>query len=67
MLVPAYDRVFTLEEIEQQIAFYQSPLGRRIAETGPALASAITETSRRWGMMLGAEVMLDLAKQGKIK
>ncbi len=39
-LIPVYARTFTHEEIRQYLAFYETPLGRKIAESTPQLTKS---------------------------
>jgi len=39
-LIPVYGRTFTHEEIRQYLAFYETPLGKKIAESTPQLTKS---------------------------
>lgn len=43
-----YEKHFTEAEIDALLAFYQSPIGRRLAEIGSAIQTAIAEASNAW-------------------
>lgn len=64
LLVPLYDRHLTLDEIRQLIAFYESPLGRRLVEVQPLLAQESMVAGQEWGGRLSMEVAADLARRG---
>jgi hypothetical protein len=64
LLVPLYDKYLTLEEIQQLIAFYETPLGQRLVEVQPTLAAESMLAGQQWGARLGMEVAADLAKRG---
>ncbi len=64
ILVPLYDRHLTLDEIRQLIAFYESPLGRRLVEIQPTLAAESMLAGQEWGGRLSMEVAEDLRKRG---
>ncbi len=66
LLVPLYDRHLTLDEIRQLIAFYESPLGKRLVEVQPLLAEESMRAGQEWGGRLSMEVAADLAKRGII-
>lgn len=59
-----YARLFTIEELRGIRDFYQSPLGRRLIESLPALTTSMFEIGQRWGARIGADVGADLAKRG---
>jgi len=43
----AYAEAFTLEELEQINAFYETPTGRKLVQTMPALMERVTRISER--------------------
>lgn len=49
-MIPLYASVYTVDELRQLTAFYQSPLGRKMLASAPALAAK--------GMEIGQRVML---------
>ena len=64
MLVPVYDSHFTKEQLEQLLAFYQSPVGQYLAKVQPEIAMQSAQIGQKWGGELGAAVAQDLAKRG---
>lgn len=64
LLVPIYDEHFTRAQLEQLVTFYQSPLGRHLAEVQPRITTQSLEAGGRWGRELGVEVAEELAKRG---
>lgn len=63
-LVPIYDRHFTLDDVNELLAFYRTPVGQRLVEVQPLIARESSETGQRWGARLGVEVAAELAKRG---
>lgn len=47
-LARVYARHFTDEEIRSLIAFYETPLGRKVTETLPAIAQESMQVSTKW-------------------
>ena len=43
----AYAEAFTLEELEQINAFYETPTGRKLVQTMPALMERVSRISER--------------------
>jgi hypothetical protein len=43
-----YDKVYTGDEIKQLIAFYDSPIGRRVIETMPLISELSLSAGRNW-------------------
>ena len=66
ILVTVHDRHYTIEQINQMIAFFETPLGRMMAEKQPAVALETVGAAERWGMKMGMQVMMDLTEKGLI-
>lgn len=64
MLVPVYDSHFSKQQLEQLVAFYESPLGRHMAKVQPEIAVQSSQIGQKWGAELGAAVGQDLQKRG---
>ena len=64
LLVPIYDQRFSPAELRDLLAFYQSPLGRRLLEVQPDLTRDAMMAGQKWGMRLGAEIGQELAAEG---
>ena len=64
ILVGVHDRNYTKEQIDQMIAFFETPLGRMMAEKQPAVALETVSAAERWGMKMGMQVMMDLTEKG---
>lgn len=57
MLTPVYENHLTLADINQLIAFYQSPLGKKFAEKTPLITQESMQVGQQWGMKLGKKVL----------
>jgi hypothetical protein len=66
ILVGVHDRHYTREQIDQMIAFFETPLGRMMADKQPAVAIETVGAAERWGMKMGMQVMMDLTEKGLI-
>jgi hypothetical protein len=62
-LVPVYDSLYTADEVDQLIAFYRTPIGRRLLETQQQLSAAAAEVGRQWGTELAGQVLVDLSRR----
>jgi uncharacterized protein len=67
ILVGVHDRHYTKEQIDQMIAFFETPLGRMMAEKQPTVALETVGAAERWGMKMGMQVMMDLTERGLLK
>ena len=62
-ILPIYDKHFTQQEIRQLIAFYESPLGRKISTTLPEIQRESVEAGRAWGEQLGDRMHKELQQR----
>jgi len=63
-----YARTFTVDEMHQLIAFYQTPVGQKLLEKLPTLVQESMSIGQAWGRRLATELrdsMVDaLRKKG---
>lgn len=64
-LGPVYAARFSKAELDQLLAFYQSPVGRHLASEQGAIAQESQQLGLRWGTRVGAAIAVDLANEGK--
>ncbi len=58
MLVPIYARYYTDEDVRQMIAFYKTPLGKKIIKNNPEILQASMQSGEQWGRdVLGPELV----------
>ena len=60
LVVPIYDKYFTLEEIREMKAFYSTPVGRKAISLMPQLMQESMLVWQEWSKRITAEVMRDL-------
>jgi hypothetical protein len=63
MVVPAYDRYFSHQEIRGLIEFYETPLGKKAISVLPRLMVELQETGRKWGESLGRDSMQEVLSE----
>jgi hypothetical protein len=51
-MVQAYAKVLTPDDVKQMLAFYDTPLGRRLIQIQPALAQAGSQAGQEWGQSM---------------
>jgi len=61
-LVPIYAAYFTKAELDQLLGFYESPIGRRLAQQQPIILQESVQVGQRWGSAIGREVGDSLAR-----
>ena len=58
--VPIYDKHFTHDEIRELIAFYQTPIGRKLTSELPAITQESMEAGQKWGEEVAQKVVARL-------
>lgn len=66
-LVPVYAAHFTQAQLQELVRFYESPLGKRLAEVQPLIAQESMQVGQRWGALIGAQVGDSLGRAGVLK
>ena len=56
LVVPIYDRYLSEEDVDGMLAFYRSPVGRRVTKALPEIAAESQEVGKKWGQGLGRKV-----------
>lgn len=57
-LVPVYSELYTHQEVKQYIAFYKTPLGRKVADSTGKLAEQVTMIFLGINMQIGQEMFV---------
>ena len=56
-VVDAYAETFTVDELKQIIAFYESPVGRKLNESVDTLTIRTIEAAREWGDRMSQDIV----------
>lgn len=67
MTAEIYAKHFTAQELDELIAFYKTPIGKKLIEKLPIITSESMEKGQAWGANLGQKVMQSLIEKGLIK
>lgn len=59
-----YDKHFTEDELKEIIAFYESPIGKKMVKEMPELMKESMEVGRIWGEAIGEKIGDKLVKKG---
>lgn len=62
--VPIYQKYLTLEDLDAILAFYESPVGKKLAGSTPAITSEGMQAGQLLGQQLVQEVMQELSNEG---
>jgi len=64
LVVPVYDKYLTHQEIKELIAFYDTPLGKKLISVQPMIVRDSMQIGRQWGEEMGNKVVQKLREQG---
>lgn len=64
LYLPVYYKYFTLEDLNQIIAFYESPVGKKMAASVPAMMPETMQIAQQVGMQMVAEIQKELEAKG---
>lgn len=64
MIIPIYERHFTHEELKQLIAFYESPIGKKLIKVQPQIMMDSMAAGEEWGKKLVQRAMEKLREEG---
>jgi hypothetical protein len=64
LIVPVYMKHFSREDLRDLIAFYESPVGRKLTAALPQIAQESMAVGRQWGMELGQKIAKRLQDRG---
>jgi hypothetical protein len=67
MVIPIYDKYYSLEELNAIIAFYQTPIGKKVISTLPQIMQESMQAGQSWGKEVGEKAFNKLKEQGFIK
>lgn len=65
LVVPIYDKHLTHEDVKGLIAFYESPVGRKMTSVLPAIAQESLQAGQRWGMDIARRMQQKLEARQK--
>ncbi|HWW75109.1 MAG TPA: DUF2059 domain-containing protein [Pyrinomonadaceae bacterium] len=63
-MVPIYDRHFTAEDVKGLVAFYETPLGRKVVETLPEVMREAQTFGAERGRIAGLRAMTRMMSEG---
>ncbi|MBQ9094070.1 MAG: DUF2059 domain-containing protein [Prevotella sp.] len=64
LYTPIYMRYMTIDEVKEFTAFYNTPLGRKVAMVMPTLSVELAQAGRSAGEDIAKEVLEELVKEG---
>lgn len=64
MLLPVYKKYLTIEDLNELIKFYESPIGQKFADTNPLIAQESMKIGQEWGLNIGKKIVEKLRSKG---
>ncbi len=64
MLAPVYKKHMSEADLDKIIQFYNTPVGKKLAEATPAITQESMQVGQQWGMKVGQMVADKLEKEG---
>ena len=64
-LTPIYKKYLTLDDLKQIIAFYESPVGKKLSDNTPAISSESISIGQEWGRELAQKIVSKLEAKKK--
>lgn len=62
--VPVYAKYYTEEDLDQLIAFYKTPVGRKVVSVTPQIVQESMLLGREWGQKLGEKILSEMKASG---
>jgi hypothetical protein len=67
MIVPLYDKYYSLEDLRAVNDFYSSPAGQRVLSTLPQIMQESMAIGQQWGAKIGRQAVEELQAEMKAK
>lgn len=64
LTVPVYAKYYTEEDLDQVIAFYKTPAGRKVIAVTPQIVQESMQLGREWGQKLGEKILSEMKASG---
>lgn len=60
LIVPIYEKYYSLEEVKQLIAFYKTPIGQKTISVLPKITNDSMKAGQIWGKEIAKKVLIKL-------
>lgn len=67
MIIPIYDKHYTESDIDQLIAFYNSPIGKKMIATMPQVMQESMVAGQAWGKQISEKVIAKLKEKDNLE
>jgi uncharacterized protein len=63
LIVPIYDKHFSHEDIKKLIAFYESPIGKKLAGELPSISQESMQAGQQWGRQIAQKAIKEVQEK----
>jgi len=63
LLLPAYAKTFSVDELKEILAFHTSPTGRKLASAQPEMLNESMRAARDWALKIGPEMSREIFEE----
>lgn len=56
MMIPVYKKHLSLQDLEEMIAFYKTPIGQKYAKATPLIMQESMQVGAQWGAQIGEKM-----------
>lgn len=67
MIIPIYDKYYTESDIDQLIAFYNSPIGKKMIATMPQVMQESMIAGQAWGKQISEKIQAKLKEKDNLE
>lgn len=67
IIIPIYDKYYTETDIDQLIAFYNSPIGKKMIATMPQVMQESMAAGQIWGKQISEKVIAKLKEKDNLE
>lgn len=64
MLAPVYKKYLSIDDLNEIIRFYNSPVGKKFAENTPLIMQESMQIGQEWGKKIGEEFLKKMEERG---
>ena len=64
MLIPVYSKYLTINDLQELIRFYETPVGKKFAKNSPLIIQESMQIGQQWGMKIGQDIETKMKERG---
>jgi len=64
MLVPVYSKYLSIDDLQDLIKFYETPVGKKFAKSTPPIMQESMQIGQQWGMKMAQDFQKKMKEKG---